>query len=666
MTSSKKKRGKQRKAAKLAAASRDGDGRMQPNRSQQQQSELDMSSTDVGMREINRSQRHQFVTSVLNGHAGTTKLLAEITPRWYKSMAAASDEGLLFENSGILSFMLDALNLCEVEKFDKVMADLGGDLSTPFMWVQVLLSADEFEPSCGLQIAQSIGPLVRCMCADTKRLFFKSNKHWREAILPFVGLIYTMITRCNNESDDEEKNIVDTLLQHEGLLRTIVQWGFWEEGYRPDIARELDVYQCSHIVDWGKEITNHLLVYAENDEVISRRACIFEWIATTPIVTKDYDSSCMISFVVGVIHRLKVGKTKSDVAILQLLLSHVDCADKGVITEIIDFGINCTLDHESSSFAFASFTVTILALVVVKKTSIHVVHEPNDSRVAFAIRVGLVEMCLNFIERFGGHELFEQTLFHYMKGILKDTHVVSLHLKSAKAVRSKRSTIEEKLVRLEQQPSITNNVKCKELIDMVRSILNLNGAYCCRCNISLRKKDIKRCNGCNRMTYCSKSCQKEDWLNGHNVTCNKEYIDEQSGQFQGRIFPDTLPENKRAVDKLEQLEVNITMVQLNLFLDHSETILKQASSLNIPLCDCVVTFDLRDCPFTIATVRYTIHYDSAELEKAFDGSRSKDNITCIYWSNVYNGELDEDGDIPILEMQRFFPHEWLWKKAKKN
>ena len=156
MTSSKKKRGKQRKAAKLAAASRDGDGRMQPNRSQQQQSELDMSSTDVGMREINRSQRHQFVTSVLNGHAGTTKLLAEITPRWYKSMAAASDEGLLFENSGILSFVLDTLKLCQVKSFDKVMAALslrgGGDLTSPSTWIKVLLKAHQFEPSAGCRL----------------------------------------------------------------------------------------------------------------------------------------------------------------------------------------------------------------------------------------------------------------------------------------------------------------------------------------------------------------------------------------------------------------------------------------------------------------------------------------------------------------------------------
>ena len=90
MTSSKKKRGKQRKAAKLAAASRDGDGRMQPNQSQQQ-SELEMSSTGDGMQEINRaSQRFQFVTSVLRGGADATKYLSELTPRWYESMAAAS------------------------------------------------------------------------------------------------------------------------------------------------------------------------------------------------------------------------------------------------------------------------------------------------------------------------------------------------------------------------------------------------------------------------------------------------------------------------------------------------------------------------------------------------------------------------------------------------
>ena len=112
-------------------------------------------------------------------------------------MAAASDEGLLFENSGILSFVLDTLKLCEVKTFDKVMAALslrgGGDSTSPSTWIKVLLKAHQFEPRCRLQIAQNIGPLVSCMCGDTKRVFFKSNKHWRQSILPFVELISILI-----------------------------------------------------------------------------------------------------------------------------------------------------------------------------------------------------------------------------------------------------------------------------------------------------------------------------------------------------------------------------------------------------------------------------------------------------------------------------------------
>ena len=71
-------------------------------------------------------------------------------------MAAASDEGLLFENSGILSFVLDTLKLCEVKTFDKVMAALslrgGGDLTSPSTWIKVLLKAHQFEPSAGCRL----------------------------------------------------------------------------------------------------------------------------------------------------------------------------------------------------------------------------------------------------------------------------------------------------------------------------------------------------------------------------------------------------------------------------------------------------------------------------------------------------------------------------------
>ena len=111
---------------------------------------------------------------------------------------------------------------------------------------------------------------------------------------------------------------------------------------------------------------------------------------------------------------------------------------------------------------------------------------------------------------------------------IENVHCISLHMKSAKAIRRKRSCIEEKLMQLGQDKVISSNVKCNKLFDMVRAIHDLSGAYCTRCNKSLGKTEIKRCNGCNRMSYCSKACQREDWLSGHNLTCsNKHYTVEQ-------------------------------------------------------------------------------------------------------------------------------------------
>ena len=57
-------------------------------------------------------------------------------------------------------------------------------------------------------------PLVRCMCADTKRVFFKSNMHWRQCVRPFVELISYLI-RVEIEDNlgvpDKKKVVVEGL-----------------------------------------------------------------------------------------------------------------------------------------------------------------------------------------------------------------------------------------------------------------------------------------------------------------------------------------------------------------------------------------------------------------------------------------------------------------------
>lgn len=171
------------------------------------------------------------------------------------------------------------------------------------------------------------------------------------------------------------------------------------------------------------------------------------------------------------------------------------------------------------------------------------------------------------------------------------------------------------------------------------------------------------------MTYCSKSCQKEDWLKGgHSLTCsikNCTNAERDWGQLQGRFRPVTIPESEREAMKLEGLEQNINMIQRKLFLDNAESILSQARSLDIPLCDCVVEFDLGYYPLTVEVKRYTEHFEGEEI-KSFEGTRLKENITCLYASDIYNGSVDQDGKLHYLDMQKFFPHVLLSKKYRNN
>ena len=460
-------------------------------------------------------------------------------------------------------------------------------------------------------------------------------------------LIYTIL-HYEGAPDQNLRKVMYALFQHEGLLKSIVQWGFWGEN-RPDIVKELGVVKCELVVEWGRDATDVLIRNAEvdaEDEVVNRIR--LETIATTSIVSKEYDPNCMISYVAGVIRMMKATGHSDYFYVIMSFIGIIDCVDKGVITEVIDFGMNYSTDY-----ARAEVIAKISAAMIYQDTNIQT-NCPSDCRVAFAIRAGLIEMCLSFMERFSDPtELLEAIL--NIGFIFKAVHSVSLHMKSAKAIRSKKNKIEEALRRLEGNATID-----WKLLQMARCIVNLNGAYCCHCNKALERKEIKRCNGCDRMTYCSVDCQKEDWLNGHNLACcDKRYTDEQAGVFQGRIWPGE-PESERNVAKMKALEINITMVQLKLYLENAESIRRQARYLGIPLFDCVVEFDLRQCPPRVTTRRYSDHYKSPEAIKSFEDTRSKENMTCLYISYYNFGSLE----VSPFVMQRLFSHETLFKECQ--
>ena len=427
----------------------------------------------------------------------------------------------------ILSSVLSFLQRCESESFNDVLAPLSGDLVCPSTWVNVLYHVGKLQPSYYLQIAQSIGSLVKCMCGDVKRLFFQNNKYWLETIRLFSGLIFSIMSRA-------ESDAIEALLQHEGLIRSIAQWRFWNEENRPDIIDELDEHACEIVNTCGRQCTTMLVT-----NVVHVRE-----LATTPVVNRDYNSKCCTSFVSGLITEITNNDEyyQEDETTLRHLIEDVDCVDGTVIADMIYFGID-----SKDYYGEATFAVELVCTMLNNGTAVNNV--PSDTRVACAIRNKLIQMCLCFIEEFEDREGGAKTLFLHIENTFKIIHDVVLYKKSWKAIRHERLDIQEKLLNLRlgcfDETSMKSNSQCKKLLDMVKAILDINCAYCCHCNKSLGRKERKQCGGCNLMTYCSETCQKQDWLSGHNRACCKSFSIKTPGQFQGRILPETLPECER-------------------------------------------------------------------------------------------------------------------------
>jgi len=614
----------------------------------------------------------------------------------------------------VLPTVLNFLKRCEHKSFEGVITSAGdgGRLKSPLIWIKVLGKTISLNQSCNclMQITKNIGPLVNCMCNDIKRQFFKSNTYWRKCIVGFVQLISDITRLClapNSKveaSSSERKVVLDTLLQHEGLLTSIVQWRFWRTE-RPDIFRELQIEismsnsdarlgfnLCTDIAT-NLKIMDLLILNSiknEDGELTDDGKNRLRSIGTSQIVSKDYDPTCTTSFIVGFIRLIKEEgpwQKESNSLILVDLIADANCVDKDVVKEVIDLGTNHVSDLDSSAFV-ASLSTYILYDEVGEEA------QPSDTRIAFAIRAGFIEMCLGFIDRFGRHKHFGKKVGEGLASEiwfnLDIISEVSLHKKTNKALRHKKDEIQIQLDRLEKV--VSSNTDAKDLFEMIECILDKTGSYCCRCNKSLSRTEVKQCNGCHNMTYCSKECQREDWLSGHSVTCCKSYTDETAGQYQGRVLPRTATEDERdrpvltydkdghfqgsavqpidlgneraAAAKLVELEKNITSIQLKLFLDNSEYIKSQTSSLSIPLWDCVVVFDLRNWPTQVTVKKYTDHY-MPKAAKGFRKSRSKENITCIYDSYIFNGtfaaiiDKRQHYNVPKLSMQRMFPHKWL-------
>ena len=126
---------------------------------------------------------------------------------------------------GTLPAVISLLDQCEHDSFEAVLAELSvenaspehkafsdygfrRDLETPVEWIHFLTSfASSPDPNFQLHIAEKIGPLVRCMCNDTARQFYKSSEYWWGSMFSFAHLIIQVLT--NSSGGGPKNKIID-------------------------------------------------------------------------------------------------------------------------------------------------------------------------------------------------------------------------------------------------------------------------------------------------------------------------------------------------------------------------------------------------------------------------------------------------------------------------
>jgi hypothetical protein len=224
---------------------------------------------------------------------------------------------------------------------------------------------------------------------------------------------------------------------------------------------------------------------------------------------------------------------------------------------------------------------------------------------------------------------------------------VGFHQKTAKAIRDHRSQIIEALSRLSAQVKTEQTTK---FVDLLSSIMDLNLVTCSHCNIPIEWRTALFCEGCRRVTYCGKKCQKEDWRHGtHSSDCS--FLARSADVLGLTTFDVRRSRNK---SKLTGLRNNMVTSQRKMFLRHEDALSRQL--LTYPdRSDYISVFNLSNQQRPISFVHFDVLFTCPKQRKWFEDFRSSDKVVCQFTSYVLNGELDEEGNVNIIRVWASFP-----------
>ena len=576
-------------------------------------------------------------------------------------------------DNGLIPVILGFLSQCEHEDFNEMVRKVKGNLRTPVDWIEILAHLSIHE-QCKLEIANGIQAVVRCLCDDTKRFFFKSNKCWHEAVPPFLGLVFILLSSSDDSSSKVTASTVcNILLQNEGFLESIVHRCFWTS-YRPDLVSEYESHQLSVDVksletNVHKLTRNIIFIGLErnvtetdadaelNRLTVPEAFCqdgldLITTIAKTPVVSKAYDPECKVNYVVGKIRMLKLVDSVDREDHFTTLIMLTDCFDNDAIAdaiaEVIEFG--------SKFIAGIDDAMSILELscsMLVRKAQGNVY--PIDKRIAFAIKSDLFEMCFEFLARFEcdpsvrliACDAKRDELIEYLVEIADIIRAVALHQNTSKAIRDRQSHIMQSLTPLVPQLKSEQSV---QFVEILSSIMDLNEGSCSRCNKPIEWRTALFCERCRRVAYCGVKCQKKDWRHGtHSNDCS---ILAHSADVLGLTTFEV--KSSRNKSELTGLRNNIVTTLKKLFLRYEAVLSRQL--LTFPdRSHHIVVFNLSNKQHTLGVVHYHDRFTCSKQRAWFEEFTSPDKVICLFISDVFNGEINEDGNYNKITLYAAFP-----------
>lgn len=478
--------------------------------------------------------------------------------------------------AGLIDVLLEYVDRSLSESFAQVLLDVGGDVYSHHSWLVILVNLGLKEAN-SYQIAPRIGPLIKCL---SKHTFFKKKQDF-SAMGNCMELINNLLIYTQN---------IPVLLQHTSLIDFMVQSLFWTK-YRPDLIQKLCAQQKR-----GK-VNDKVLETIQS--VAFRALCLFctvdtesqegkkrlERIGLAPVIDHryvDFDEKNQIAFVTGLFELLKARDHDIDELLFLLFqLVAANCVDKQTILGIIELGPEIV-----SSPQDAAKVVRIICFALIGET------KPFDDRFAFAVKEGVFQLVLEFIVRYGDDSQFIMATEKFFKVAVP----TALEQKSFKAIQNCAPRIR---AAAQGALPLTRN-ESRQFVQKVLEVLKVTShtgsdegiavmTACRQCKKLLVVEEAKRCSRCKLATYCSKDCQRENWIKGeHKIECSKMKALHVIAEEQGA--------SKKDVARALKNEKNASAIGSKLFFDNPSKVVMRAIAKKLSILDCVVVIDMCQAP----------------------------------------------------------------------